>query len=140
MRLQRLAVGCHHGFLPRLDETIQSRLAKNRADPLDQADGEVSVRVREPRVAFRRQPPHPFRTTDFARLVIERYQTLAMKLREVLSHADFGDAEGGREGARAQRTARLERVEDPIAVVRAHVLASRWQLIKKLVAFLMSES
>src|ERR1700737_4603285 len=125
MRLQRLAVGCHHGFLPPLDQTIPPPPAKNRADPLDQANGEVSVRVREPRVAFRRQPPHPFRTTDFARLVIERYQTLAMKLREVLSHADFGDAEGAREGARAQRTARLKRAEDPVTVVRAHVLASR---------------
>src|SRR5260370_16008389 len=125
MRLQRLAVGCHNGVLPRLNETIQSRLAKNRADPLDQADGEVSVRVREPRVAFRRQPPHPFWTTDFARLVIERYQTLAMKLREVLSHADFGDAEGGREGARAQRTARLKRVEHPLTLIRAPALTCR---------------
>src|SRR6266851_1513821 len=123
MRLQRLAVGCHPGFLSRLDETIQSGLAKDRTDALDQADGEVSVRVREPGVASCGQPPHPFRTTNFARLVIERYQTLAMKLCEVLSHADFGDAEGAREGARAQRTARLKRVEDPVTVIRAHVLA-----------------
>src|ERR1700722_8154585 len=107
MRLQRLAVGCHPGLLSRLDEAIQSRLAKDRTDALDQADGEVSVRVREPGVAFRGQPPHPFRTTDFTRAVIERYQTLPIKLCQVLSHADFGDAEGVREDVRAQRTARF---------------------------------
>ena len=127
VRLQRLAIGCRYGFLPRPDKTIQSSLAKNRTDALDQADGKISVRVREPPVALRGQPPHPFRTTDFARPVVERYQILAMQRCEVLSHADFGDAEGGREGARAQRTPRLERVEDPIAVVRAHVPVSRWR-------------
>src|ERR1700730_12802914 len=105
MGLQRLAVGCPPGFLPRLDETIQSRLAKDRTDALDQIDGEVSVRVREAGVALRGQPPHPFRTPDFARLVLESNQTIAMKLCEVLPHADFGDAEGAREDARAQRTA-----------------------------------
>ena len=57
------------------------------------------MRVRKPGVALRGQPPHPFRTADFARLVIERHQTLPMQLCEVLSHADFGDAEGVREDA-----------------------------------------
>src|ERR1700680_3295456 len=136
MRLQRLAVGCHPGLLPCLDQTIQSGLAKDRTNALDQADSEVSVRVREPGVALRGQPPDPFRTTNFARLVIERYQTLAMKLCEVLSHADFGDAEGVREDARAQRTARLEPVENPIAVIRAHVPASCRPPIKKQFVFL----
>ena len=89
----------------------------------DQIDGEVSVRVREPGVALRGQPPHPFRTTDFARLVLKSNQTLGMKLCEMLPHADFGDAEGAREGARAERTPRFERVEKLIAVVRAHDLA-----------------
>ena len=81
------------------------------------------MRVREPGVTFDGQPPHPFRTTDFARLVIERHQTLAMKLREVLSHADFGDAEGAREGARAHRTPRLEHVENPISAVRGQLFS-----------------
>jgi hypothetical protein len=57
--------------------------------------------VREPPVAFGGQPPHPFWTTDLACPVIEPDQTFALKLREVLPHADFGDAEGAREGARA---------------------------------------
>jgi hypothetical protein len=117
MRLQCLAVGCHHGFLPRLDEAIQTRLAKDRPDALDQIDSEVSVRVRVPGVAVRGQPPHPFRTTDFARLVLESNQALAMKLCEMLSHADFGDAEGVRESVRTPRTARFKRVEKLIAVV-----------------------
>src|ERR1700722_17280938 len=105
MRRQRLAVGCHPGFLSRLDEAIQSRLAKDRTDALDQAEGEVSVRVREPGEAFRAQPPHRLRTTGFTPAVIERYPPLPMKLCQVLSHADFGDAEGVREGVRAQLTA-----------------------------------
>jgi hypothetical protein len=86
-------------------------------------------------VALRGQPPHPFRTTDFARLVLEANQTLAMKLCEVLSHADFGDTEGVRESVRAQRTARFERVEKLIALVRAHDLALPIA-IKKPIAFL----
>jgi hypothetical protein len=110
-------------LLPGVDKTIQSRLTKDRTDALDQADGEVSVRVREPRVAFCRQSPHPFRTSDFARLVVERDQIVAMKPCQVLSHANFGDAEDARERTRAQRTSRLERIEDPIAVVRAHIFS-----------------
>jgi hypothetical protein len=62
-----------------------------------------------------------------------------MKLGEVLSHTDFGDAEGAREDARAQRTPRFEHVEHPAAVVRAHAcLTSR--PIKKQIAFSMGES
>ncbi len=81
------------------------------------------MRVREPGVTFDGQPPHPFRTTDFARLVVERDQALVMKLCEVLSRTDFGNAEGAREGARALGTSRLEDVEDPVAAVRGHTLA-----------------
>ena len=76
-------------------------------------------------MAFCGQPLLSFWTTDLAGLVIEGYQPLPVKLCEMLSHADFGDAEGASEGARAQRTARLQRIEDPVAVVGAHVMPRR---------------
>jgi hypothetical protein len=43
----------------------------------------------------------------------------------MLSHADFGDAEGAREGARPLGTPRLEHVEDPVAAVRGQLFSHR---------------
>jgi hypothetical protein len=100
MRLQRLSIGRYHRFLPRLDQTIQARLAKDRADAHDQADGQIAVRVRKSAMAFCGQPPLSFWTTDLAGLVIEGHQPLGVKFCEMLSYADIGDAEGVSEGAR----------------------------------------
>jgi hypothetical protein len=60
------------------------------------------------------KPPLSFRSTDLAGLVIEGYQPLAVKLCEMPSHANLDDAEDAPVGARAQRAARLECIEDPV--------------------------
>jgi hypothetical protein len=54
-----------------------------------------------------------------------------MQLGKVLTGADHGDAKGPRQRAGRQRTARLECVEEPAAVIRGHV---RTQLRKQLLS------
>ena len=70
-KLKRAAIGSHRRLLPRLDQTIQPRLAEDRANAADQVHREVSMGIREPAVPFRGQAPEAFRATDFTRLVIK---------------------------------------------------------------------
>ena len=74
--------------------------------------------IRETAVPLRGQAPEAFRTTDFARLLVKRDETLGLQLGKVLTDADLGDAEDPRQRAGRQRTARLKRVEEPAAVIR----------------------
>src|SRR5215472_6774568 len=116
---------------PRSDDP--PRLTEDRADAADQVHREISVGIREPAVPFRGQAPQAFRATDFTRLVIKSDETLGMQFGKVLANADRSDAKGLRHRAGRQRAARLERVEEPAAVIRRHL-----RPIKKLIAFLIS--
>ena len=89
---------------------------------VDQADGQITMRIGKPGVALCRQPPNPFRAADLAGPVIERDKTVALDLRQMLAHADLGDAEDGRQVARTEGAARFQRVEEPGAAVGAHPL------------------
>ena len=86
----------------------------------------------EPAVPLRGQAPEAFRATDFTGLVIKSDETLGMQFGKVLANADHSDAKGLRHRTGRQRTPRLERVEEPAAVVRRHAAP-----IKKLIAFLI---
>jgi len=107
MRLQGPAVARRHLLLPQLDKAIEARGAKHRPDAVDQADGQIAMRIGKPGVALCRQPPNPFRAADLAGPVIERDKTVAPDLRQVLAHADLGDPEDGRQVARTEGAARF---------------------------------
>ena len=77
--------------------------------------------IRKTAVPLRGQAPEAFRATDFTRLLVKGDETLGLQLGKVLTDADRGDAKGPRQRAGRQRTARLERVEEPAAAVRWHV-------------------
>src|SRR5258708_252806 len=94
----------------------------DRATVFDQQETAVLLLLVLGHVALA-APLYPFRTADLARLVFELDQPLPVQLSEMLPDADFGDAEGAREGARAHRTPRLEHVEDPISAVRRQLFS-----------------
>src|SRR5262249_15522257 len=113
-------VGRHHRLVPRFDEAIEPRLAEEQADAPDQIYREVAMRVGKAAVPLCGQVPEAFRATNFTGLVVKPDKTLDLQLGEVLAGPDRGDAKRTRQRAGRQRTARLERIEEPIAAIRRH--------------------